>query len=757
MKISFPIIGMHCASCSKLIERKLKKTPGVIDATVNYGSEQASVEYNPATSTPEILAQAVSDIGYKAILTTQNGQAAGDLKESAKKKELADIRKKVIVSGIVSVVIFIGSFPEWFSGIFSFLPYAFIANPYTLLLLTLPVQFWAGWGFYQATWSGLKNRTASMDTLIAIGTSAAFGFSVMTTLFETQLEAMGFPIIMYYDTAAVIIALILLGRYLEARAKAHTNDAIKKLLHLQAKTARVIRDNQEIDIPIEQVKIGDHIRVRPGEKIPVDGTIVSGTSSIDESMITGESIPRDKKAGDLVIGATINKTGSFIFVAQKIGNETMLAQIVTMVSDAQSTRAPIQRLADVISGYFVPVVLMLAVGTFVVWYDLGTFAQAFTNMIAVLIIACPCALGLATPTAIMVGIGKGAEKGILIKDAEALEIAHKIQTVIFDKTGTLTRGEPEVTDVYFAKNANEEAVKRAVYALEKNSEHPLSKAIVSSQIFIRAPLTVHPELVEGQGETLKNFSAIEGFGVKGTIGKKEIIIGNKNLMSKEKITINPTLEKKSDMLMDQGKTLAYVAVGGVHVALIAIADTIKDHAKETVSLLSILHVTSWMITGDNEKTARAIADQAGIQHVAAGVLPNEKAQKVMELKYPRNPTIVAFVGDGINDAPALSSADVGIAMGTGTDVAMESAGITLLNKDLRSVVSALRLSRVTMRTIKENLVWAFGYNVILIPVAMGVLYPFTRTLLDPALAALAMAASSISVVANSLRLKNVRI
>ena len=742
MKTSFPIIGMHCASCARLIEKKLKKTPGVMDAAVNYGSEQATVEFDEKISDIKTIGKAVEDIGYKAIVAPEKksrGAGSGSamtpdqIKEEAKKKELAGLKIKVVVSSILSVFIVLGSFPEWF-GI--------SMSPYVLLLLTIPVQFWAAWGFYLATWSGLKNRAASMDTLIAIGTSAAFGYSLISVL--TQKPTL------YFDTASVIIALILLGRFLEAKAKAHTSDAIKKLLHLQAKTARVIRNGKEMDIPIEEVKVGDIIRVRPGEKIPVDGKITDGSSSIDESMVTGESMPVDKKAGDPVIGATINKTGTFLFLATKVGSDTMLAQIVTMVAQAQSSRAPIARLADVISSYFVPIVLILAAATFVIWYDFGSFSAAFTNMIAVLIIACPCALGLATPTAIMVGTGRGAEHGILVKDAEALEIAHKTKVAVFDKTGTLTRGEPKVTDTMFLDG--EMFVKEAIAALEKLSEHPLSQAIIRH--------------VGNLGNLpVKNFSAIEGFGVRGIVNDLPVLIGNKKLMEKEGVTRSAELDKKADEWMNQGKTLAYVSVEKKSVALIAIADTIKTEAKEMVDGLKRMGVAVWMITGDNEVTARAIAKQAGIENVMAGVLPQEKAEKIKELKNKRldsrlrgnDNNTVAFVGDGINDAPALAAADVGIAMGTGTDVAIESAGITLLNKDLRSVVTALNLSRATLSIIKQNLFWAFGYNVILIPIAMGVLYPITGWLLNPALAAFAMAASSISVVGNSLRLKGVKV
>ncbi len=772
MKTSFPIIGMHCASCARLIEKKLKKTSGVMDASVNYGSEQATVDFDPEVRNLGDLGNLVEEAGYKAVI----GNDPEKNKEEAKKKELAGLKIKVVVSSILSVFIVLGSFPEWF-GIFM--------SPYVLLFLTIPVQFWAGWRFYQATWSGLKNRAASMDTLIAIGTSAAYGYSVLGVLGGLgelgNLGKLGTNTAMYFDTAAVIITLILLGRFLEAKAKAHTSDAIKKLLHLQAKTARVLRLSSspnsplppsyikrglggvtEMDIPIEQVNVGDIIRVKPGEKIPVDGKITDGSSSIDESMVTGESMPVDKNAGDMVIGATINKTGTFLFLATKVGSDTLLAQIVTMVAQAQSSRAPIARLADVISSYFVPIVLMAAAATFVIWYDFGSFSQAFTNMIAVLIIACPCALGLATPTAIMVGTGRGAERGILIKDAEALEIAYKTNIAVFDKTGTLTRGEPKVTDTIFLNG--EVFVKEAIAALEKLSEHPLSKAIVR-------------HLGNLRDLPVKNFSAIEGFGVKGIVNELPVLIGNKKLMEKEGVAQSGQLDKKADVWMNQGKTLAYISVERKNVALIAIADTIKTESKEMVDGLKRMGVAVWMITGDNEATARAIARQAGIENVMAGVLPQEKALKIQELRsmnyelrrkkiknhnslfsiHNSERNIVAFIGDGINDAPALAAADVGIAMGTGTDVAIESAGITLLNKDLRSVVTALNLSRATLSIIKQNLFWAFGYNVILIPVAMGVLFPITGWLLNPALAAFAMAASSISVVGNSLRLKGVRI
>jgi len=797
-KVSFPIVGMHCSSCAKNIENKLRSISGVETATVNYGSEEATVNFDPKITHLQTLGKAINDIGYQAILEGDTTKTPQNLKEEAKRKELAHLKTLVVLSVIISTFVFLGSFPEWFKEFFSFLSlssfYELLTRPVVLFLLATPVQFWAGWGFYQAAWSGLKNRTASMDTLIAIGTSAAYGFSAATTLFGKELSRFGFPLIMYFDTSSIIITLILLGRYLEAKAKAHTGDAIKKLLHLQAKTARVLRKNSsrpspsadgegppsdtrkprayasynnydETDIPIDQVIVGDVIRVRPGEKIPVDGTIVEGSSSIDESMITGESMPVDKKNGDPVIGATMNKTGTFVMTATKVGSETMLSQIVKMVTEAQSTRAPIQRLADSVSGYFVPIVLMLAVGTFVLWFDLGppvggfnnVFVQGLTNMIAVLIIACPCALGLATPTAIMVGTGKGAEHGILIKDAESLEIADKISIAVFDKTGTLTVGKPTVTDIIpvtvvppvrrsFSEGGSWDPTQHLLqYAasLEQGSEHSLAEAIAAK--------------AKDQNLTLlktTKFEAIPGFGITGTIEKQSIVLGNRALLDKRHIGY-ASLGKKVAELEGQGKTVMLCAVDNKLKGIIAVADTLKPEVKDMVKNLKKMGITVWMITGDNKRTAHAVAQLAGIENVMAEVLPEDKAHKIKELK--QQFSTVAFVGDGINDAPALASADVGIAIGTGTDVAIESAGITLLNKDLRSVISAIRLSRNTLSVIKQNLFWAFSYNVLLIPLAMGILYPFTGWMLNPALAAFAMAASSLSVVGNSLRLNLVRI
>ncbi len=742
-KKSFPIIGMHCASCAKLIERNIKKIPGVIECSVSYAAETANVSFDAHTVSDKHVGEAVSSAGYKAVIEEIDGtdtKTVDQIKKLEKQKELADLTKKVSVSAVLSVLVFLGSFPEWFP----FVP-ATLQDWFHLMILSGIVQFWAGRGFYQATWSGLKNRTASMDTLIAIGTSAAWGFSAFMTLFKEQLEQAGFPMEMYFDTGAIVITLILLGRLLEARAKEKTGNAIQKLLGLQAKTARVLRNDIETDIPIDQVQVGDVIRVRPGEKIPVDGEILEGSGTIDESMVTGESIPVEKMKGDMVIGATLNASGSFLFKATKVGSQTMLSQIVKMVSDAQSSRAPIQRLADIISSYFVPIVLILAVATFVVWYDFGSFSAALTTMIAVLVIACPCALGLATPTAIMVGTGKGAEKGILIKNAESLEVAHRTKTIVFDKTGTLTEGKPKVTDIMISSNSsfNENGILGLAASLEKGSEHPLGQAIVDN--------AREKDITLVSAIEFKNYA---GFGIEGKVSNKMYYLGNRAFMQKNNIEFED-MEGSVTKLEEEGKTVMFLS-GEKLEGIIAVADTPKESAKQMVIHLKEKNIEVWMITGDNERTANAIAKNLGIEHVLAGVLPDQKAEKIKELKMQKQGG-VAFVGDGVNDAVALASADVGIAMGTGTDVAIESAGITLLNKDLKSVYSAIELSKKTLRIIKQNLFWAFGYNIVLIPVAAGILYPFFGIFLNPALAAFAMAASSLSVVGNSLRLKTANI
>ncbi len=793
MKATYPVVGMHCASCVMRIERALNAVSGVKRAAVNIATERASVEYDANIATEGKLAEAVKGAGYELIIgdggadapllvlgaeakllgrslasaSTARSVESDDAGESAevvrKRRELLALRNKVTVSLVLGALVVWGSFP-W---IMEFSPLVF-KNLWVQLILASIVQFWAGWEFYRAAWPALRHRTATMDTLVAIGTTMAYGYSVVVTLLPGLVERVGIRPEPYFDVSSIIIGLILLGRYLEARAKAGTSEAIKKLMGLAPKTARVLRDGKEIDLAISEVVVGDRIRVRPGEKVPVDGKIIQGESSLDESMVTGESIPVDKTVGDTVIGATVNKTGSFVMEAAKVGKDTMLAQIIQLVQEAQGSKAPIQRLADLVSSYFVPIVLMLAIATFVAWYDLGpapALLFAILNTVAVLIIACPCAMGLATPTAIMVGAGNGALHGILIRDAEALELAHKVTTVIFDKTGTLTKGKPEVTNIYSlsevegilkqgeastssANNGvwNEDEVLRLAAAVDRGSEHAIAQTIVAE--------------AERRGLELakvEKFEAVPGHGVKATVlglgsvaSNSLVAVGNRRLMEKEGVLLEAT-KQQIEQLEAQGKTVVMVAAGKDLVGLIAVADTLKESASAAVAALQKMGKEVIMITGDNRRTGEAIAKQAGIDRVLAEVLPEQKEAEVRKIQAEGK--VVAMVGDGINDAPALAAANIGIALSSGTDVAMEAAGITLMNKDLGSIVTALKLSASTMRTIKQNLVWAFGYNILLIPVAMGALYPFFAILLSPALASLAMATSSVSVVFNSLRLK----
>lgn len=662
MKKTVPIVGMHCASCAKLIERKLQKIPGVVNASVNYGNESAYLEGENYTEGE--IKKAVESLGYKIGVNI----------EEEKKKELKILKTKVIVSSVLSAIVMFLSFAE-------------IPNiNYLLLILAIPVQFWAGGGFYLATWSGLRNKSTSMDTLVAIGTSAAFFYSVYATFFGG---------LVYFDTSMVIISLILLGRLLESIAKSNTGDAIKKLIGMQPTTAVVVRGNKEVEIPINELLINDLVRVRPGEKIATDGVVTEGRSYVDESMITGESIPSEKTKGEKVVGGTLNKNGSLVFRVTKVGQDTMLSHIVQMVADAQGSRADIQKLADTFTSYFIPIVLVVATITF--------FATGLVNAIAVLVIACPCAMGLATPTAIMVGVGRGAKKGILVKDAQSLEILNKVKTLIFDKTGTLTVGKPVL------KNFVEKKHLQIAASLEKYSEHPIGASIV--------------EAAKKRGVKLlkvTDFQALPGEGVTGKVGGKEYFVGK--------------TDDGSIWLVDGNRKLATFVV----------SDNLKSNVAEVVNNLNKKGVDVWMVTGDNKEIAKVIAKQAGIKNILAGVLPKDKADKVKEFN------MVGFVGDGVNDAPALATADVGIAMGTGTDVAIESSGITLLNKDIRSVLTAINLSKATLRVIKQNLFWAFSYNIVLIPVA-------ALGFLNPMLAAGAMAASSISVVLNSLRLKSIRV
>ncbi len=716
---TFPIKGMHCASCVNVIEKSLKRIDGVENCVVNLATEKTTVTYDPKKVTKEKIVAAVKNVGYQALIDEE--VKSQDDEKIEKQEELNNLRIKVIFSLVFGGLILFGNLP----GIIQF-------------LLATPVQFWAGFEFYKATINSLKHRTANMDTLVTIGTSVAYFYSAVIVFSRANLMP-------FFDTSTVIIGLILLGRYLEAQAKSQTSDAIRKLIGLQAKTARVVRNGQELDISIEEVQIDDIIRVRPGEKIPVDGVLTEGNSSVDESMITGESIPVEKIIDDTVVGATFNKSGTFLYKATKIGSDTMLFQIIKLVTDAQGSKAPIQRLADIISSYFVPIVIMLAILTFAAWYVFGltpSYLNALLNTIAVLIIACPCAMGLATPTAIMVSTGIGAENGILIKNAESFETAHKINTIIFDKTGTLTNGKPAVTDILTIKTkgsfdfaADDKPLLRLAASLEKNSEHPLAEAIVKEADLKKLTLS-----------KVEKFKAIPGHGVEGLINHKKYYFGNKKLMAQNQIGISNT-EKEIDKLESEGKTVMILSDKKNILALIAVADTVKDSAREGVANLQRMGIEVVMITGDNKRTAEAIAYQIGIEKIFAEVLPQDKEKYVRELQKNGK---VAMIGDGINDAPALAAADVGIAMGTGTDVAIEAADITLVNKNLGTVSSAITLSKKTMRTIKMNLFWAFGYNVILIPVAMS-------GHISPILASAAMAMSSVSVVSNSLLLKRYKI
>lgn len=729
-KETLAIKGMHCASCVTLLEKSFKRVPGVTAATVNLATSRASVEYNEAESSPEDLVQAVKNVGYDVL---KEGPL-GDAEKIERQRNLSDLRKKTIFSLVVGAVLVYGSFPY----LRDFSP-EFIRSSWLQLILATPVQFWAGRGFYQATWSALKHRAANMDTLIVMGTSAAFLYSSLVTFFPEVARKIGLEPEPYFDVGVVIIGLILLGRYLEANAKGRTGEAIKKLLGLQAKTAQVVRGGREIEINISEVIVGDILRVKPGEKIPVDGIITQGESSIDESAVTGESIPVEKMAGDSVIGGTVNKSGSFLFKAEKVGAGTLLSQIINLVQEAQGSKAPIQKLADIISGYFVPSVLALSILTFVTWYNFGpmpAFTFAFLNMIAVLIIACPCALGLATPTAVMVGVGKGAENGILIKDAESLEQAGKIGTVIFDKTGTLTEGKPKLTDVVASPGHTEGEVVLLAASLEALSEHPLAEPILARA----KKLKLHK---------LARFKALPGLGLEANFKNQPIFLGNSRLVQEKGLVLGK-LGDDMKSLQGEGKTVMALGVGEEVVGLLAVADLLKEHAREAVSLLRGRGLEVVMITGDNAQTAQAIGLQAGITTIISEVLPTDKEAEVRKMQDAGK--MVAMVGDGINDAPALAAAEVGIAMGTGTDIAIEAADITLLNRDIRSVVSAIDLSRSTMRTIKTNLAWAFVYNLVLIPVAAGVLFPVWGILLSPALASAAMALSSVSVVSNSLLL-----
>jgi Cu+-exporting ATPase len=759
-KVELPITGMTCTNCATTIERTLKKkVNGVVQANVNFATERASVEYIPGVASVADMIRAIEDVGYGVVQTAQGAETPlEDVEAKAREAEIADQTRKFWVGVAFALPLFLLSMARDFGllGMWSHAPWV----DWLFLALATPVQFYTGWDYYVGSYHALRNRTANMDVLVAMGSSVAYVFSLVVLIFRPEGQHV------YFETSALIITLIKLGKMLEARAKGRTGEAIRRLMGLRPKTARVIRDGAETDMPIDQVRVGDIVVVRPGERLPVDGVVVEGRSAVDESMLTGEPLPVDKSPGDEVVGATINRQGLLKFEATRVGAETALAQIIRLVQEAQGSKAPIQRLADRVAGVFVPAVMIIAITTFAIWWIAGgDFTTAMIRLVAVLVIACPCALGLATPTAIMVGTGKGAELGILFKNSEALETAHRLQTIVLDKTGTLTVGKPTVTDVIAGEQRSEVGdseftvsnleLLRLVASAERGSEHPLGQAVVDEA---EARELALPEP--------QNFEAVAGHGIRAQVEGHAVLVGKPAWIEAEGIPVGK-LTREIERLQAEAKTAVAVAVDGRAAGVLGIADTLKEGSAEAVAQLHRLGLETVMLTGDNARTAGAIAAEVGIDRVVAEVLPADKAAQVKQLQVGAQraaPRQVAMVGDGINDAPALAQADVGIALGTGTDVAMETADVTLMRGDLRVVAQALSLSRATMRTIKQNLFWAFFYNVILIPVAAGVLAPLpwdwipgVLRQLHPVLAAFAMAFSSITVVTNSLLLRRARV
>jgi len=776
-KVTIPVKGMTCAACQARVQRALQGKSGVIDASVNLMLKNAAVTYDPKMISSMALVEAIRETGYGAELAAQD-QTSFDEQEAqdrAQEEEYREFKYKSSLSGIIGLLAMILSMPlmgvagedvhgpvadpfmRWAMesmtpAIHAVAPWLYTFSPwvlsYTLLALTLLVMGWAGRHFYVRAWSAFRHHSADMNTLIAVGTGAAFLYSVLATVAPEFFLSRGMPPDLYYEAVIMIIALILTGNALEARAKRQTSAALRGLVELQPRTARVVRDGAEEDIPVEAVQSEEIVIVRPGERIPVDGEIISGTSAVDESMLTGESIPVQKHLGDRLIGGTINRTGAFRYRATTLGSDSVLAHIVKLMRDAQGSRAPIQKLADQVSGIFVPIVLSLAIATFVTWFvtaDQAPAMRAFAAAVAVLIIACPCAMGLAVPTAVMVATGKGAERGILIKGGEALQRAGQINTVVLDKTGTITEGRPTVTDVVpvLGSEWSEKDLVRLVASIEASSEHPLAEAIV--------------RYAQEQGlilEATESFLSVTGQGATGVVQGVALAVGNEALMSDYAVDLTET-KAGAERLAGEGKTPMYIAINGLLAGMIAVADPIKPTSREAIQKLNRLGLTVVMLTGDHPRTAEAIARQAGIDHVVAGVLPEGKVTEVRRRQQAGE--VVAMVGDGINDAPALAQADVGFAIGTGTDIALEASDVTLMRSDLHGVASAILLARRTMRTMKQNLFWAFVYNVVGIPVAAGILYPAFGILLSPILASAAMAFSSVSVVTNSLRLRRARV
>lgn len=741
--LTLKLQGMSCASCASSIEQAIKSVPGVIECNVNFGMEQASIQYDSKKTSLETIQATVDAAGYKALPLPEMAADEDDSDRKNRKSESQNLQRKLWTAGIISILLVVGGIPAMTGLHLPFIP-AWLHNFWLQLVLTAPVQFWCGKSFYTGAWKALKRRVATMDTLIALGTSAAYFYSVFVTFFPNFFIAQGLNSSVYYEVAASVVALILLGKTLENRAKGETSEAIRKLMGLQAKTARILRNGQELEVPLAQVEIGDVVQVRPGEQIPVDGEVIEGYSTIDEAMVTGESLPVKKQIGDEVIGSTINKTGSFKFRTTKIGKDTFLAQIVKMVQDAQGSKAPIQKLADEVTGWFVPAVIAVALATFIIWFDAtGNLTLATVTMVEVLIIACPCALGLATPTAVMVGTGKGAENGILIKGAESLELAHKIQVIVLDKTGTLTEGKPTVTDFVTIKgtaNSNELQLLKLAASVERNSEHPLGEAVVRYAQSQEVSLT-----------DVQDFEAVAGSGVRGVVGGKSIALGTLRWMQELGFDTE-YLELRAKAWESASKTVVWMASEGKIEAILGIADALKPSSAQAVLALQKLGLEVVMLTGDNRTTAESIAHSAGIDRVFAEVRPDQKVAQIQALQAQGK--IVAMVGDGINDAPALAIADVGIAIGTGTDIAIAASDITLISGDLQGIVTAIQLSRATMRNIRENLFFAFIYNIAGIPIAAGILYPMFGWLLNPIIAGGAMAFSSVSVLTNALRLRN---